>query len=86
MQLDNLLEVCLCHQNLRKEFGKIHGTLHYLFSNNNDNKSILYCLVKLPILVTDKTVVIPSAHLAGASVRTIQKATQEHITITNKGV
>ena len=49
-------------------------------------KSILYCLVKLPILVTDKTVVIPSAHLAGASVRTIQKATQEHITITNKGV
>ena len=56
-----------------------------LFSNNN-KKSILYCLVKLPILVTDKTVVIPSAHLAGASVRTIQKATQEHITITNKGV
>ena len=57
-----------------------------LSSNNNNKKSILYCLVKLPILVTDKTVVIPSAHLAGASVRTIQKATQEHITITNKGV
>ena len=84
MQLDNLLEVCLCHQNLRKEFGKIHGTLHYLVIIIK--KSILYCLVKLPILVTDKTVVIPSAHLAGASVRTIQKATQEHITITNKGV
>ena len=65
----------------RKEFVKIHATYYLIRDRVGFN-----FFVKLPILVTDKTVVIPKAHLAGASVRTIQKATQEHITITNNGV
>ena len=38
-----------------------------------------------PILVTDRTVVTPREILAGTSVLTIQKATQEHMTIKVRG-